>query len=50
MRVGQRGLGAAVADPGFHRAVDREHEHDEPDQRDDVFGEQAFAQEPDLCP
>ena len=43
-------LDAAVGDPGFHRAVDRQHEHDEADQRDDVFGEQAFAQEPDSCP
>ncbi len=42
----QRDLGAAIADPGLHRAVDRQHEHDKPDQRDDVFGEQPFAQKP----
>ena len=47
-RVGQRGLGGAVADPGFERAVDGQHEHDEADQRDDVFGEQALAQQPDF--
>jgi hypothetical protein len=47
-RIPQRGLDAAVADPGFQRAVDREHEHDKPDQRDDVFGEQALPQEPDF--
>ena len=46
--VGERGLGRAVADPRFHGAVDGEHEHDEADQRDDVFGEQALAQEPDF--
>jgi hypothetical protein len=45
--VGQRGAGRAVADPGFHRAVDGEHEHHQPDQRDDVFGEQPFAEKPD---
>ena len=47
-RIPQRGLDAAVADPGFQRAVDREHEHDKADQRDDVFGEQALPQEPDF--
>ena len=46
--VGQRRLDAAVADPGLQRAVDREHEHDKAHQRDDVFGEQALTQEPDL--
>ena len=46
--VGQRPLDAAIGDPDFHRAVDGQHEHDEADQRDHVFGEQAFAQEPDL--
>ena len=44
--VVQRALDAAVGDPDFHRAVDRQHEHDEADQGYDVFGEQAFAQEP----
>ena len=47
-RVGQRGLGGAVADPGFERAVDRQHEHDEADQRDDVFGEQALRHKADF--
>ena len=42
----QRDPGAAIADPGLHRAVDRQHEHHQPDQRDDVFGEQPFAQKP----
>ena len=46
--VGQRGPCAAIADPGFHRAVDREHEHHQADQRDDVFGEQAPAEKPDF--
>ena len=45
--VVERALDAAIGDPDFHRAVDGQHEHDEADQRDDVFGEQAFAQEPD---
>ena len=44
--VVERALDAAVGDPDFHRAVDGQHEHDEADQRDDVFGEQAFTQEP----
>ena len=48
MPVGQCGPGAAVADPGFHRAVDGEHEHDEADEGDDVFGEQTLAQKPCL--
>jgi hypothetical protein len=52
-RVGQRALGGAVADPGLQRAVDREHEHHQADQGDDVFGEQApaprldFVRDPD---
>ena len=46
--VGQRGLGGAVADPGFERAVDREHEHHQADQGDDVFGEQAPAPRPNF--
>ena len=48
--VGQRGLGGAVADVRFHRAVDREDEHHEPNQRKHVFGEQALAVRPDLVP
>ena len=44
--VVKRALDAAIGDPDFHRAVDRQHEHDEADQGYDVFGEQAFAQEP----
>ncbi len=47
-RVGQRGPGRPVADPGFHRAVDGEHEHHQADQRDHVFGEQAPAEKPDF--
>lgn len=30
--VGQRCLGGAIGDPGLHRAVDGEHEHDEADE------------------
>ena len=39
---------AAVADPGLDRAVHGQHEHHQAHQRDDVFGEQAFAEKPDL--
>ncbi|MGY4431853.1 hypothetical protein ACVWWO_004330 [Bradyrhizobium sp. F1.13.1] len=46
--VGQLCLGGAVGDPALHRAVDGEHEHDEADKRDDVFGEQTLAQKPCL--
>ena len=46
--VGQRRLGGAIGDPGLHRAVDGEHEHDEADEGDDIFGEQALAQKPGL--
>ncbi|MGY4366426.1 hypothetical protein ACVW1A_002491 [Bradyrhizobium sp. LB1.3] len=46
--VGQLCLGGAVGDPALHRPVDGEHEHDEADERDDVFGEQALAQKPCL--
>ncbi|MGY4381489.1 hypothetical protein ACVWZ3_009128 [Bradyrhizobium sp. i1.3.6] len=46
--VGQLGLGGAIGDPGLHRAVDGEDKHDEADEGDDVFGEQALAQKPCL--
>ncbi len=48
--IGQRGLGGAVADPAFHRPVHGQHENHQPNQRDDVFGEQALAEKPDFVP
>ena len=47
-RLDDGDLGAAIADPGLHGAVDREHEHHKAYQRDDVLGEQALAEKPDL--
>ncbi len=47
-RIGQASLDGAVADPGLGGAVDGEHEHHEPNQRHDIFGEQASAPRPDL--
>jgi hypothetical protein len=48
--VVERALDAAIGDPGLDRAVDRQHEHDEADQGDDVFGEQALRAGTLLCP
>ena len=47
-RIGQRGGGFAVADPDFERAVDGKHEHHKPNERNDIFGEQAPAAKPDF--